>query len=118
MASEETQSGFDDLEPVSSPDYDEENVEWIDLEEGETIVGELREIRDNCGENNSRVYKIADEIGEPLKLLWGKASINRQIDDSDLGPGSVIGIQNTGDTYETDSGYEGTVYEVRSQGGS
>jgi hypothetical protein len=117
MATEDQSSGFDDLEPVESPDYEEEEVEWVDLEDGESIVGELREVRENCGDNNSRVYKIADEIGEPLKLLWGKASIDRQVDQADLGPGDVIGIRNTGDSFETDNGYEGTVYEVRHQGG-
>lgn len=115
MSTDTNQSGFDDLKPVDTPDDDDEEAEWLDLDDGESVVGELREIRENCGEYGSRVYKIQTGIGEPVKLLWGKASIDRQVDAADLGPGSVLGILNTGEKYETDNGYSGVRYEVRSK---
>lgn len=116
MATEDQNSGFDDLNPVGSPNDEDEEVEWVDLDDGESIVGELREVRENCGEHDSRVYKLATDIGEPLKLLWGKASIDRQMDAADVAPGEVVGIKNTGDTFETENG-TGAEYEVRVQGG-
>ena len=115
MSTETNQSGFDDLKPVDQPDDDGEDVEWLDLAAGDSVVGELREIRENCGEYGSRVYKIQTGIGEPVKLVWGKASIDRQVDAAELGPGSLVGIQNTGEEYETDNGYSGVRYEVRSE---
>jgi len=114
MAAQDQSSDFDALEPVEvDDDTDDEDAEWIDLDEGESVVGEIREIKENCGDYDSRVYKIARGLGD-VCLLWGKASIDRQIDSGDLGPGSVVGIKNTGETYTTESGNEGTRYEVRS----
>ena len=112
MAAEQKPADFDALKPVETPDDDEE-LEWIDLDEGDSLVGEIREIKENCGQYDSRVYKIARGLGDVV-LMWGKASIDRQVDSADLGPGVVVGIRNTGDTYQTETGNEGTEYEVRS----
>ena len=112
MATEDTPS-FDDLEPVQTADFDDDEAEWIDFEEGEIVTGDVVAVKENCGENDSRVYKLKTEVGHPPVLLWGKASINRQFDAADLGPGDYIGIKHTGETFETDSGYEGVVYDVR-----
>jgi len=118
MASDQDDSGgFAALNPVET-DYDEDDLgddsdDWLDLEDGESVVGELRKVREDCGEYGSRVYRISLGPGEE-KLMWGNASVDRQIDQANVGRGDVIGIKNTGETYETERG-EGTVYEVRTE---
>lgn len=112
MAAKESDP-FDALAPVDTPDDSDENAEWLDLEEGESVVGEIREIKENCGEYGSRVYKISRAPGDVV-LMWGKASIDRQVDAADLGVGDVFGVRNTGEEYETENGYTGIKFEVRS----
>lgn len=112
MAAEKQTDAFDDLKPVDVPETDDDDLEWLDLDDGESVVGEIREIKENCGEFNSRVYKISRGLGDVV-LMWGKASIDRQIDAADLGAGDVVGIRNTGKSYSTDNGNEGIEFEVR-----
>lgn len=114
MAAENQQSAFDDLAPVETPDDDDEELEWIDLDEGDSIVGEIREIKENCGQYGSRVYKISRGLGDTV-LMWGKASMDRQVDAADLGPGDVMGVLNTGEEFTTENGHSGVRYEVRSK---
>lgn len=101
---------FDDLE-TASVDADDADTQWLDLESGDEIIGELVAVNTDCGEYDSRVYELKDEIGAPHKLIWGKASIDAQIDDLAIESGDVIGIRNTGVEFETDNG-AGVEFEV------
>jgi hypothetical protein len=107
---------FDSLTPVEEPNRDDDGEDdWVDsseLEEpGFTLVGEVVRIDENMGQHNSRLYEIRVDLGH-TRLLWGRASINRKVDAAGIGPGDVIGIRNTGDTFETDNG-TGYEYDVR-----
>ena len=86
-----------------SGNYDDDDAEWLDLEPGQHVVGELRDVKENCGKNNSRVYKLARGIGD-LVLLWGNNSLDRRFDDEDFSKGDVIAIRCTTETYTNDHG--------------
>lgn len=108
--SEPDLSGFDFAEESNADDSDDD-AEWLDLDEGDHVVGELREVKENCGEFDSRVYTISRGPGDEV-LMWGKASIDRGIDNLEAEPGDVVFIQNTGEQFETDDGNTGTRYKV------
>lgn len=104
---------FDEMQKVDQDDdLDDEDVDWFDFEDpGDTVVGELREVKHDCGPNNSRVYKISRGIGDTT-LFWGAGSLNQQFDQSELERGDVIGVRLTDETYENEHG-EFPVYDVR-----
>lgn len=116
MASESYRD-FDSLEPVAETGYDDsdDDAEWIDKEDldepGWTIVGELVRIQHNCGEHDSTIYELKVDLGEN-RVFWARASMMYQIENSDIDTGDVIGIRNTGETYEA-NGDEAFEYEVR-----
>lgn len=103
---------FDTLDPVQGADFDGDDGEWLDLESGDSIVGTLADVVEEAGEYRQRLYKIRDGSG-PVKLVWGKASINRQVDAGGIEVGDTIGIRNTGKTYTNRRGDVGVEYEVR-----
>jgi hypothetical protein len=117
MASDhESRRDFDSLEPVDSPEaQDDSEDDWVSseemAEEGWTIVGEVVRIDENRGDYDSRLYEIRVDLGE-TRLMWGRTSIDRKVDSAGIGPGDVIGIRNTGDEFETENG-SGYVFDVR-----
>lgn len=113
MAAQDSEGdGFESLAPVETTDDDDEEAEWLELDSTEQVVGEIREIKEDCGEFGSRVYKLSRGPGDVV-LMWGKASIDLQVDAADLGAGDVVGIRNLGQKYETEEGNTGDEYEVR-----
>jgi hypothetical protein len=113
MAAQDQTSEFDALEPVEpAADDDDDDAEWIDLDAGDSVVGEVREIKDNCGEYGNRVSKLSRGVGDNI-LMWGTASVDSQVDRADIGAGDVIGLKNTGQKYETDHENPGVRWEVR-----
>jgi len=116
MSTDEDAGSFaisiDDMETANDTAPDSDEAEWFDFDAGDELVGELVDIRRNCGEYNQRVYELKVAIGEPHVVFWGTASIDRQIDELDASSGDVIGVRHTGETFETDSGHEGVIFEV------
>jgi len=110
---------FDDMVPVD-PDG-----RWISLEVGEPVVGTLLGYEDDVGENGSRLYKMllgdsypALEDGDPdvgrgeVAIFYGAANLNRTVDRGGVGRGTILGIEKTEETYETENG-TGYVFDVR-----
>lgn len=119
MATEETPS-FDDLDPVEDPGTDtEDDAEWIELEPGESIVGELRSVRPNCGDYDTTVLEIARGLGDTV-LMWSNGQIDRKLGHNDLGEGDVVGIRRTEETFTFENAegeeQEANVWEVRTIG--
>lgn len=107
MASESLPS-IEDMKPVGVPDSDrDDDAEWIDLEPGDSVIGEIREIKPNCGRYNSTVLKLSRGVGDTV-LLWSKPHIDNQITSNDLGEGDVIAIvvEDEPRTFTTDDGEE------------
>ena len=109
MATNETPS-FDDLTPVSN-DFDDE-AEEIELEPGENVVGEIRELNTGLGEYNSTLIHIARGIGDVVKL-WSNRQIDAQMERAGLGVGDVVGIAKLEETATyTDGDGEETEYNL------
>jgi hypothetical protein len=114
-AKEESSDGFKKVSTSSNSDDDD--AEWIDLTNEkndaftESVEGEVREVKDNCGKYDSRIYKISRGPGDTV-IFWGNASLDTQFDEAGLGPGDVIRFVNTGETYETKSGHSGVRFDV------
>jgi hypothetical protein len=114
---------FQSLDPVEEPsnNEDDRDAEWIESEaideEGWTIVGELVRIQEDAGEYDSRLYELQVDLGE-YRVMWGRKNIDLKVDSAGIETGEVIGIRNTGETFETENG-EGYVFDVRrmEQGG-
>ncbi|WP_018258888.1 hypothetical protein [Halomicrobium katesii] len=120
MATQETPS-FDDLEPVDTNTQDDEyDSEWIELDQGEDVVGEIRDLTPNCGKYDTTVIELARGIGDVV-AMWSNSQIDRQLEDNDLGEGDVVGIRHTEETgtFETEDGEEREydIWEVRQLGG-
>jgi hypothetical protein len=96
MATQETPS-FDDLEPVDNSTSDDYDSEWIDLEPGESVVGEIRELTPNCGKYDTTVIELARGIGDVV-AMWSNSQIDNALDDNDLGESDVVGIKHTEQT--------------------
>lgn len=116
MATQDTPS-FDDLETVEADDDGNDyETEWIDLEAGETVVGEIRSVKPNCGQYDTTVLELARGLGD-IVTMWSNQQIDRALEDNDLGEGDVVGIKHTEQTrtYTTDDGEERKydVWEVR-----
>lgn len=115
MASEQAPS-FDDLDPVAN-DFEDDDAEQIQLEPGDNVVGEIRQIHTGLGEFNSTLLYIARGLGDVVKL-WSNRQIDAQMEAAGLGVGDVIGIAKTEETatYTDDDGEETeyNIFEVRS----
>lgn len=114
MASERAPS-FDDLDPVAN-DYDDDDVETLKLDPGESVVGEIREINTGLGDYDSTLLIIARGLGDVVKI-WSNRQIDAQMASADLGEGDVVGIKKTEETstYTDDTGQEQEyhIFEVR-----
>ncbi len=70
MVQSETPS-FDELETVDTTpdDADDGDAEWLDLDAGEAVVGEIRALKPNCGEHNTTVIELARGLGDVV-VMW------------------------------------------------
>lgn len=111
MATKNKDSEFAGFNTVDS-DYDEdEDVEWKDnFDEGEILEGELRDIIENAGANDNRVYKFSTAPGEYV-MVWDCASIRRDFDKLDVGVGDVVKLRYEGE-YETEHSNNGKDFTV------
>ena len=121
MATQNTPA-IDDLEPVETQtdDGNDYETEWLDLDRGEHVVGELRAVKPNCGKFDTTVLELARGLGDVVSM-WSNNQIDRFLEDNDLGEGDVVGIIHTEETrtFTTDNGEEREydVWEVRTMGG-
>lgn len=112
MAAQDTPA-FDDLETVEADDdSDDYETEWLELDPGESVVGELRSINPNCGQYNTTVLELARGLGDVV-TMWSNGQIDRALDANDLGEGDVVGIIHTEEsrTFTDDDGEE-TEYDL------
>jgi len=119
MATQDTPS-FDDLETVDTSDEsDDYDTDWLDLESGESVVGEIRAIKPNCGQYDTTVIELARGLGD-IVAMWSNGQIDRALESNELGEGDVVGIKHTEETrtFTTDDGDEREfdVWEVRAMG--
>lgn len=117
----------DDMEQADDSAY------WLELNEGshtinegetkdesETIhegdewfTGIVQEIDRNAGEyGNSRLYKLRTEAVDGAVLLWGKADLDRKVDNAALQTGDEIAIRRVG-SQDVGEENEMFVYDVR-----
>jgi len=116
MATGETPA-WEDLDPVETDDEnDDYDTEWLDLDPGEIVVGELRAVKPNCGKYDTTVLEIARGIGDVV-TMWSNGQIDRVLQQKDLGEGDVVGIKHTEETrtFTTEDGdeQEYDLWEVR-----
>lgn len=83
-------------------DSDGEDGEWVELDDGESLTGELVRMQEDAGKYDSRVYEIDRHDGNENTLIWGNGSIDSQIDNS-VNPGDLVHIERNG-TYENKYG--------------
>jgi hypothetical protein len=107
----------DSLSEVESDNFEDEEVEWLDLDEkGDEVVGEILEISEDVGDWDSRIYKLESPDHDVPVVFWGKRSIDGKVDRAAAGDGlesgDVLFVRNTGETYETKNG-RGTEYQVK-----
>lgn len=82
-------------------------------EGGKWFTGNLQEIDRNAGEHDdSRLYKFRNEHVDGAILLWGKADINRKIDNAALESGDTVAIRFAG-TQDVGEQNDMFVYDVR-----
>lgn len=111
MATKDTDSEFAGFETVDSGYDEDEDVEWKDeWEEGELLEGELRDIIENAGANDNRVYKFSTAPGEYV-MVWDCASIRRDFEMLDVSIGSVVKLRYEGE-YETEHSNNGKDFTV------
>jgi len=82
---------FDEMEPVEEPDRSgDDDGEWIELEPGEAIVGELRK-RQETQKYDNDVLEIARGIGDVV-VMFSNGQIDRQLDNLADKHGSAEGL--------------------------
>ena len=93
------QPSFDDMEVMNGnqSDYDDADDEWLDLEAGESVVGEIRTINEDCGKHNTTVLELSRGLGDNV-LMWSNRQIDRVLKNNELGVGEVVGIKHTNRT--------------------
>lgn len=82
-------------------------------EGGEWFTGAIQEIDRSAGEHDdSRLYKLRNDDVDGAILLWGKADINRKIDNAALESGDTVALSFAG-TQDTGEENDMFVYDVR-----
>lgn len=113
MATEEAPN-FDDMEPVSVPsEFDDSDAEWLDLEPGQAVVGEIRNINWNAGEYDSGCIELARGLGDVV-VMWMNDDIRKAIKGDDLREGDVIGLKKSEEpsgSFENENGDETEKYD-------
>ena len=117
MAAKELPS-IEDMTEVESPsNYSDDNAEWCELDDGESVVGEIRALNYDAGSYGTGMYQIAPAIGQ-LENYWLNNQIRARFKSAEVSEGDVVGVHNTGETrsfVDDDSGetVEYTVYKVK-----
>lgn len=98
---ESSYPSFDDLDQVVIGDFDDDEPEpeWIDLEDGQSLVGELVGVTENAGIHNNRLYKLRTDDGPAL--LWGATNLDFQFNQAGVEAGDVIGVRRTAERFTT-----------------
>ena len=116
MASEEKSLDIEDMRPAAQKSNYDDDTEWIELDGGESIAGEIRTLNPTAGQYDTGMIQISPAPGE-LKNLWLNKQVKDQLEAEELGEGSVCGIINTGETAsfttDDDETVEYDIYEVR-----
>ncbi|OYR77658.1 hypothetical protein DJ84_21685 [Halorubrum ezzemoulense] len=109
---------FDEMAVVTGDDnnYDDDG-EWLDLEPGESVVGEIRAINENCGQHNTTVLELSRGLGDNV-TMWSNRQIDRVLEKNEIGVGEVVGIKHTTETdtftpSDSDEPVTFDVWEVR-----
>lgn len=63
MSSDQLPSA-DDFEFVGTSEESDEETEWLELEAGEHVIDEVRDVRPNCGQHNTTVLELAPAPGD------------------------------------------------------
>jgi len=95
---------IDDLSPVS--DTNEDDVPELELEPGDSFVGEVRSIERNLGQYDSTLVHFSTEkLGEQRKY-WLPGHVDAQFYQADIEEGQVVGLIKDDDPteVETDDG--------------
>jgi len=78
MTTQDTPS-FDDLETVNTSDEsDDYDTDWLDLEPGESVVGEIRAIKPNCGQYGTTVIELARGLCD-IVAMWSNGQIDSAV---------------------------------------
>ena len=117
MASEQKSLDIEDMKPAAQKsNYDDDDSEWIELDAGSYLLGEIRTLNPTAGQYDTGMIQISPAPGE-LKNLWLNKQVKDQLEAEELGEGSVCGIINTGETAsfttDDDETVEYDIYEVR-----
>lgn len=97
MAADETASD-DGWVELTGPESDtDDDAEWIELDQGEEVVGELRNIKPNCGDYDTTVLRISRGPGDEV-LMWSNRQIDNRLEENDVGTGDVVRIVHTEET--------------------
>lgn len=106
---------FDEMDVVTGDDdeYDDEDTEWLDLERGESVVGEVRAVNKNCGKFDSTVLELSRGLGDNV-TMWSNRQIDRVFEKNDLGAGEVVGIKHTDktDSFTPDDADDPVTFDV------
>jgi hypothetical protein len=96
---------FDDLEPVSP----REDGDTVRLDPGESIVATVRHVQSNASKHGNDLLHLTTQEGEHVQM-WSNATISRELEAADVGPGDVVGIRKEKEPYtytvEGDDGEE------------
>lgn len=91
-----------EFDSARNEQFDEDDGEWVDLNDGDVLQGELVRVVENAGKYDSRVYEIDTGLDEN-RLMWGNGSVDSQVDEAGIEPGDLIHIKRDG-TYENKYG--------------
>jgi len=102
-----SEDDFELIDPNDDFDDDGQDKDWLDLDAGEHVIGEIRDLNPNCGDNDTTVIELARGLGDVV-LMWSNNQIDRALDSKDLGVGDVVMIKHTEDTraFTNDDGEE------------
>ncbi|WP_049972550.1 hypothetical protein [Haladaptatus cibarius] len=79
-----------------------EEPDWVEIKEnGAIVTGEILEIKENCGEHGSTVYKLKPDeedadlgiSGDEPILFWGTTVVNSKVSRVGLDVGDWLGVK-------------------------
>lgn len=75
-------------------DSDDYETEWIDVEPGGSVIGEIRAVKPNCGKFDTTVIELARGLGD-IVAMWSNSQIDRTLDAEYFGYRSVNSSSST-----------------------
>ena len=75
-------------------DSDDYETEWIDVEPGGSVIGEIRAVKPNCGKFDTAVIELARGLGD-IVAMWSNSQIDRTLDAEYFGYRSVNSSSST-----------------------